>query len=73
MLSASRTADDAEWPAGVEREPHQRDVVERVPEFARGDCEIQPPEVGPVEEVQRAGRRQRNAGLELARDIENRI
>jgi len=26
-----------------------------------------------VEEVQRAGRRQRNAGLELARDIENRI
>jgi hypothetical protein len=41
--------DDAERPAGVEREPHQCDVVERVAELAGRNREIEPPEVGPPE------------------------
>ena len=44
--------DDPERPAGVEREPHQRDVVQRVAELAGGDREVEPPEVAAPEKVQ---------------------
>ena len=43
--------DDAERPARVEREPHQRDVVERVAELARRDGEEEPPEVGSAQQA----------------------
>jgi len=65
--------DDPQRPAGVEREPHQRDVVERIAELARRDREVQPPEVGAAQEVQRPSGRRRHARLELARDVENRV
>jgi hypothetical protein len=47
--------------------------VERVPELARGDREVQPPEVGTAEEVQSAYGPRRDAGRKLAGDIEDRI
>ena len=64
--------DHAERPARVEREPHQRDVVQRVAELARRYCEVEPAEVGPAQELQGAPRR-RCGQLELARLIEDRI
>ena len=65
--------DDPERPAGVEREPHQRDVVQRVTELAGGDREEEPAEVAAPEQVQRLGRGRCGAGLELAGDVEDRI
>jgi hypothetical protein len=41
--------DDAERPTGLEREPHQRDVVERVAELTREHGEVDPAEVTSAE------------------------
>ena len=45
--------DDAERPAVLEREPHQRDVVERVAELADRDGGEERPEVAPPQERER--------------------
>jgi hypothetical protein len=45
--------DDAERPACLQRDPHQRDVVEGVAELAGRDRQEQAPEVGPSQEAQR--------------------
>ena len=63
--------DDAERAAGVEREPHQRDVVERVAELARRDREEEAAEVRPAQQRQGAGLG--GGRLELARDAENGV
>lgn len=56
--------DDAERPARIEREPHQRDVVQRVAELARGDGEIHVPEFVPPEQLECAsGTRRRRPQL----------
>ncbi len=44
-------------PAGLEREPHERDVLEGVAELARRDRRVGEAEVVPAEEMQRAGGR----------------
>ena len=64
--------DHPERPADVEREPHQRDVVQRVAELARGDGEVEAAEVGPPQQLARA-LPAAAALLELARDVEDRI
>ena len=65
--------DDTERAARVEREPHQSDVVQAVAELARDDREIEPPEVGAAEELKGTTRLAAGAGLELTRDVEDRI
>jgi hypothetical protein len=57
-------SDDAERAACLEREPHQRDVVERVAELARRDGQVRPTEVALPEERERA---RRPGGIGLAR------
>ena len=52
MLSASRTATTPSGPPASKREPHQRDVVQRVAELAGRDREEEPPEVAAPEQVQ---------------------
>ena len=42
---------DAEWPAGVEREPHQGDVVQRVAQFARRDGQVDVTKVAAPEQA----------------------
>jgi hypothetical protein len=42
--------DHSQRAAGLEREPHQRDVLKRVSELADGDCEIDTAEVPPAQE-----------------------
>lgn len=49
-LSASLDRDHSQRAAGLEREPHQRDVLERVSELADGDREIDTAEVPPAQE-----------------------
>ena len=63
--------DHSSGTADVEREPHQRDVVERVAELARGDGEVHPSEVRAVEQVERARRGRRR--LQLTRNVEDGI
>jgi hypothetical protein len=65
--------DDTEWPARVESEPHQRDVVQAVAELARDDREIEPTEIGAPEELERSTRLPAGARLELTRNVEDGI
>ena len=66
--------DDAERAARVEREPHQRDVVERVPELARCDRREEAAEVPAVEQRERAfAARRRQLELELFGDGANGV
>jgi hypothetical protein len=51
--------EDAERAGAGEREPHQRDVVEGVAELADDDRGVGAAEVAPVQQVERARRRQR--------------
>ena len=65
--------DDAERAAALEREPHQRDVVERVAELADRDGEEQVAEVAPPQE--REATRPARAGVrrQLPGDVEDRV
>ena len=65
--------DDAERTTGVEREPHERDVVQRVAELACNHGEVQVTEVGAAKESKRRCRRLGRRRLELARDVEDGI
>jgi hypothetical protein len=44
-------------PAGLEGEPHQRDVLERVAELARRHRDVDAAEVAPAQQLERAPRR----------------
>ncbi len=66
--------DHAERAARLEREPHQRDVVQRVAELARRDRQVEAAEVGPAQQRQRTSPGLRLGWqLQLARLIEDRI
>ena len=64
--------DHAKRAAGVEGEPHQRDVLQRVAQFARRHGDVEPAEVGAAEELDRSPPR-RGGQFELAGLIEDRI
>jgi hypothetical protein len=53
----------AERAGADEREPHQCDVVEGVAELADNDRRVGAPEVAPVQQAERARRRQRRVEL----------
>ena len=65
--------DDAERAAGIERESHQRDVVQGVAELARGDGQVEAAKVVAAEERERSARRLGRDRLELARNVEDGV
>ena len=55
----------AERPAGLEGEPHQGDVLERVAELARRYRDVHAPEVAPAQERERPARRRERVDARL--------
>ena len=64
--------DDAQGATGVEGEPHEGDVVQRVAELARCDCEVEVAKVVPAQQRERP-RRPRRQRAQLVGECRDRI